>query len=108
MARRRAWEHITMRTITINTNRKAQLGAVNRVIPGNIGLVISLPSAAYVISAQSLPTTVMKGDDASGTVTIQAPAGETINGQLTYVLGNQFQYATFAASGGNWVVVGNN
>jgi hypothetical protein len=92
---------------TISTNRKVQLGTLNRVVTNGIGLTLTLPSASWTLAVRSLPTTVLLAD-AGGPVVIQPQPGETIDGDTSYTLSNAFQFVTMMAAGGTWNVVGNN
>jgi hypothetical protein len=63
---------------------------------------VTLPTA---VSNDGLTFTFMKTDSGANAVTIDANSTETINGDLTYLLKNQFDVLQIMAKGGNWLIV---
>jgi hypothetical protein len=49
----------------------------------------------------------MKDDVAAGAITFVDPNGALFNGQSSYVMNNQFQWAIFQWDGISWHVIGN-
>ena len=69
------------------------------------GITITLPTAVGISGRQYI---VVKVDAAAGGVTIEADGTATIDGSLTYLLANQWQYAAFYSDGANWIIGANN
>ena len=84
------------------------LSALNTLVAataGVSGITLTLPSAS-LISGQKV--TVKMVDTGVGGVLINTSGGQTIDGQNSYLLSNQYQYATFQAISSNWLVVSAN
>jgi hypothetical protein len=71
---------------------------------GALGITVTLPPAATV---PGRIVTVKKVDAVFANVTV-APIAGTIDGNATYLLGNQYQYVRVLSDGSNWKIVGNN
>jgi hypothetical protein len=65
---------------------------------------VSLPSA---VGFKQILFTIKKMFS-GGTVVISAPAGQTIDGNASYTLTNQYQYVAVISDGANWGIVENN
>jgi hypothetical protein len=65
------------------------------------GITITLPTA---VSNAGMVFTIFKVDSAAGAVTVDANASETINGDLTYALKNQFEMIEIESDGSNWLI----
>lgn len=72
---------------------------------GGGGITLTLPAAA---SNTGWRFTIRKVDGAAGAVIIDGNASETIDGDLTYVLTNEWQYIEIVSNGTNWSIVANN
>jgi hypothetical protein len=64
-------------------------------------ITITLPA---VSGNSGLTYTIMKVDSGAGTVVIDANASETINGDLTYTLKNQYDTVEIVSNGTTWFV----
>jgi hypothetical protein len=91
-----------------NTNGNITfLGQTNTFVKatgGASGISLNLPDA---IGNSGQQITVIKIDASAGNVTLVAlvePQQETINGQDTYVLTNQYQSVTLESDNANWFV----
>ena len=97
--------------------------AANAVVPTSVdfikgtggagGIVLTLTPAIYTTGDPTSPTYLyqtywaMKDDVAAGTVTFVDPNGALFNGQASYVMNNQYQWAIFIWDGIGWHVIGN-
>ena len=72
---------------------------------GSGGITDVLPTAVGHFGQGFL---IKKVDAGAGAVTIQTIDSQTIDGQASYVLANQFQYVEVISDGSNWNVVANN
>jgi hypothetical protein len=69
------------------------------------GITLTLPAAA---SSNGFIYTIKKVDSAVGVVTVDGNASETIDGSLTYLLSNQYQFVTISCDGSTWHVTSRN
>ena len=72
---------------------------------GSSALTATLPTAVGIAAKRS---TIKKVDSGSGAVTIATTSSQTIDGQSSWSLPNQFQYLTVESDGSNCWVVANN
>jgi hypothetical protein len=69
------------------------------------GIALSLPNPT---TCSGQPIVYKKVDSGAGFVTINPFASETIDGQSSYVLVNQYQYVEVMSDGTNWQLINNN
>lgn len=69
------------------------------------GITLTLPSPSTNANRSYC---IKKVDSAAGIVTINPNAAETIDGQASYQLVNQYQYVELLSDGTNWQVIKNN
>ena len=63
---------------------------------------ITLPDASTMGPYQVV---AIKTTSDVNTVVVQTPGAETINGQSTYTMTNQYESATFVTEGNDWYIV---
>ena len=76
------------------------------------GINVQLVNAASGAVTVTLPTAVAnnacfiikKTDSSTNAVTVDAASSETIDGDLTYTLSDQYNYVEIVSNGTNWVV----
>jgi len=76
------------------------------------GINVQLVNAASGAITVTLPTAVnnnacfiiKKTDSSTNVVTVDAASSETIDGDLTYKLNDQYNYVEIVSNGTNWVV----
>jgi hypothetical protein len=81
------------------------LGATNtflKATAGVPGITLTLPDS---VGNSGQRVTVIMVDTGAGGVTINTTNSETINGNLSYELTNQYQAVTFESDNANWFVV---
>jgi hypothetical protein len=77
------------------------------------GITLTLTPAIYPTGNPTNPVFLyqtyyaMKDDVAAGVITFVDPNGAMFNGQSSYVLNNQYQWAIFVWDGIGWHVLGN-
>ena len=96
------------------TNLAFASGAVsgNITLSDTDGIVVKLVNATSGAITVTLPTAVAnqacfiikKIDSSTNTVTIDGYSTETIDGNTTYVLYDQYNYVELVSNGTNWVV----
>lgn len=80
---------------------------------GALGITLTLTPAIYATGDPTSPTYLyqtyyaMKDDAAAGIVSFVDPNGAVFNGQPSYDLVNQYQWAIFVWDGIGWHVIGN-
>ena len=88
-------------TYTLQTGTSYTAAAGDFVVASNTGTVtITLPAGHSVND-----TIIVKKTGASGTVTVDANASETIDGALTFPLSTQYDSVTLISDGTNWLIV---
>jgi uncharacterized metal-binding protein len=94
-----AFAYITSST---NTTLTATDGINVHLIDATSGaLSVTLPSAV----SNNACFIIKKTDSSANVVTIDGASSETIDGDLTYKLNDQFNYVEIVSNGTNWVVV---
>ena len=94
-------ENIKTRIVTSNCTLRGQ----ERVVLADAsasGMSVTLPHADRAVGKR---VTVKKTDSSANTVLIRAVPG-SIDGEPTYTLASQSEYATFASSGQDWYRIG--
>ena len=102
------WNNLHDYTITAVASSDVTLDATHDAVlmtTGAVNRTITLPTAVGITGRVY---TVKKVDSGAGTATLDANGTETIDGSLTYVLVNQYQYVVVVSDGANWVIVANN
>jgi len=79
--------------------------SIERVTTGASTITRTLPTA---VGRQNKVFTIKKVDSGSGQVTIATTSGQTIDGQTTWTLINQYQFITVISNGANWDIIGQN
>lgn len=73
---------------------------------GAAGITISLPDATQ---SKGNKITIEKMDASNlGAVTVQPTGGQTMSGQASWLLVNQYQFVTVESDGANWLITANN
>jgi hypothetical protein len=98
----------TVTLLTSSLSANTTLDNTYEVVLGTAGvsgITITLPSA---VLNSNVFYYIKKVDSAAGSLTIATTSSQTIDGQSTYTLINQFQYVKVVSDGANWQIIGNN
>lgn len=76
-----------------------------RATGGAGGIILTLPAAS---SSAGLTFKIKKIDSGVGAVTVAANSGDHIDGSVSYVLGQQYQFVEVSCDGAVWDVTGRN
>jgi hypothetical protein len=72
---------------------------------GSSSLTATLPTAVGISGKTFL---IKKIDSGSGIVTVATTSSQMIDGDASYILGNQWQFLKVFSDGSNWQVAGKN
>lgn len=98
--------HVYSRTaISSNTSINSTHDLVEMTTGGG-GITATLPDATTVTAGK--PYKFIKVDSGAGAGTIATTGGQTINGNSTYSLVEQWQHVEVYSDGSNWKVIGGN
>ncbi len=93
-------------TVT-SLNANTTLTATHEVIlatAGASGITLTLPTAVGTTRSYR----IKRVDAGAGNVTIATTSSQTIDGETTYILVQQWQHVTLVSDGANWIILANN
>lgn len=93
-----------VQAVSANTTLDTTFDIVE-VTTGNSTITINLPTA---VGIKGKPYLIKKVDSGSGSAVVDGNGTETVEGQLTYSLTNQWQYVEIYSDNANWKIKGNN
>jgi hypothetical protein len=96
--------NLIINPISVNTTLDSTYEVV-LVTAGTTGVTITLPTA---IGIQGVAYYIKKIDSAAGVVTINTSSAQTMDGNPSYTLLNQYQFIVLVSDNSNWHIISRN